>query len=105
MKFKIILVLTILFSIAIVAGSLYTKKLINYLLESPDGPLFVIMRSEPDWEKLLGIDFQREYKNRFILRKRDINERRPRAQSINPNAFTDDGYRRILNAINPELNK
>ncbi|MBO7477341.1 MAG: hypothetical protein J6U04_05350 [Salinivirgaceae bacterium] len=83
----------------------YTKKLINYLLESPDGPLFVVMRSEPDWGKLLGIDFQREYKNRFILRKRDINERRPRAQSINPNAFTDDGYRRILNAINPELNK
>ncbi len=83
----------------------YTKKLINFLLESPDGPLFVVMRSEPDWEKLLGIDFQREYKNRFILRKRDINGHRPRAQSINPNAFADDGYRRILYAINPKLKK
>ena len=31
MKFKIILVLAILFSIAIVAGSIYTKKLIDEL--------------------------------------------------------------------------
>ena len=59
------------------------------------------MRSEPDWEKLLGISFQEDkYKNRFILRKRDKNGHRPRLQYINQNAFADNGYERILQAVN-----
>ena len=79
----------------------YTKHLIQYLLNQPKGPLFVVMRSEPDWEKLLGISFQEDkYKNRFILRKRDKNGHRPRLQYINQNAFADNGYERILQAVN-----
>ena len=78
----------------------YIKQLIQYLLKRSDGPLFVVMRSEPDWEELLEIDFQNsKYKNRFILRKRDKNGHRPRMQYINPNAFADDGYKCIINAI------
>jgi hypothetical protein len=58
------------------------------------------MRSEPDWEELLGINFQNsKYKNRFILRKRDKNGHRPRMQYINSNAFADDGYNCIIKAL------
>jgi hypothetical protein len=79
----------------------YTKQLIHYLLEQPDGPLFVVMRSEPEWAKLLGIDFEdSKYKHRFILRKRDKQGHRPRSQFISENAFTDGGYQKIINKIN-----
>ena len=78
----------------------YTKQLMHYLLKQSNGPLFVVMRSEPDLEKLLGISFQgSEYKNRFILRKRDKNGHRPRLQDISQNAFADNGYKRIIPAI------
>lgn len=79
----------------------YTKQLIHYLLEQPDGPLFVVMRSEPEWGKLLGIDFDNSrYKNRFILRKRDKQGHRPRSQFINESAFVGKGYKKIINKIN-----
>lgn len=79
----------------------YTKNLIDYLLKQPKGPLFVVMRSEPDWGELLGIkDFQdAKYKDRFVIRKRDKNGNRPRLQYINQNAFEDNGYERIIQAI------
>lgn len=79
----------------------YTKQLILYLLEQPNAPLFVVMRSEPDWEELLGIRFhESQFKDRFVLRKRDKNGHRPRMQYINQNAFADNGYKRIIQAFN-----
>ena len=82
----------------------YTKKLIHHLLKRPDCPLFVVMRSEKMWAKLLGsdsnevFDFNKDKKH-FILRKRDINEHLPRGQYINENAFLDEGCQKIINAI------
>ncbi len=75
----------------------YTKKLIEYLLDKQGGPIFVVMRSESEWERLLGVSsFQNgKYKERFILRKLDKNGRHPRAQYINSNAFDGNGYERI----------
>lgn len=79
----------------------YTKQLIQYLLEQPNGPLFVVMRSEPEWEKLLGINFQNsKYKDRFILRQYNKNGHRPRAQYINSKAFANNGYRKLIHSIN-----
>lgn len=78
----------------------YTKQLIHYLLEKPNGPLFVVMRSEPDWENLLDINFQDpKYKDRFVLRNRDKNGHRPRMQYINQNAFANNGYKSIIQAF------
>ena len=56
--------------------------------------------NEPEWAKLLGIDFEgSKYKHRFILRKRDKQGHRPRSQYISESAFTDGGYQKIINKI------
>ena len=53
----------------------YSKQLILYMLEQPDCPQFVVMRSEKKWAKLLEIDFRDpKYKDKFILRKTDKND-------------------------------
>ena len=71
------------------------------MLRSFASSISVVMRSEPDWGELLGIkDFQDAmYKDRFVIRKRDKNGNRPRLQYINQNAFEDNGYERIIQAI------
>lgn len=82
----------------------YTKSLILHMLEQPDCPLFVVMRSEVQWAKLLfgskeGFKTS-SYKDHFILRKRNANDSRPRGQYINENAFDPGVYQTIVNAIN-----
>lgn len=82
----------------------YTKNLILQMLNQPDCPLFVVMRSEVQWAKLL-FGLKDGFKNspskdHFILRKRNANDSRPRGQYINENAFDDNIYNTIVNAIN-----
>ena len=80
----------------------YTKKLIDHLRNrsGSDKPLFVVMRSEKYWGKLLFNDeiYHFENNNDFIIRKRDGLGRPLRAQSINENAFInlEEDYNRII---------
>lgn len=83
----------------------YTKNLIKHLLErsESDKPLFVVMRSEKYWGKLLFDDEKYPFENNknFIIRKRDSKGRPLRAQSINENAFynLEIDYNRIKSKI------
>ena len=83
----------------------YSKQLILYMLEQPDCPQFVVMRSEEKWAELLGIDFRdSKYKDKFILRKTDKNDNPPRKQFISEKAFAQpDDYAKIVNAIKADL--
>ena len=83
----------------------YSKQLILYMLEQPDSPQFVVMRSEKKWAELLGIDFRdSKYKDKFILRKADKNKKPPRKQFISEKAFAQpDDYAKIVNAIKTDL--
>ena len=68
----------------------YTKQIIHYMLEQPNCPKFVVMRSEKQWAELLGIDFQdSKYRDKFILRKRDKNDKPLRRQFITEQAFAE----------------
>lgn len=80
----------------------YTRELILSMLEQPNCPIFVVMRSEKKWAELLGIDFKDpKYIDKFILRKRDKNNHLPRKQFITSKAFERENtdYNTIVTAI------
>lgn len=83
----------------------FTKTLVKELLSKEDKPLFVVLRSEPEWGEMFGIevsDKRNEFvENRnFIIRKRDKNGHRPRGQFINENAFYyADDFQRLVDKI------
>lgn len=83
----------------------YTKQIIHYMLEQPNCPKFVVMRSEKQWAELLGINFQdSKYRDKFILRKRDKNDKPLRRQFITEQAFAEkNDYATIANAIKTDL--
>ena len=86
----------------------YTRNLIKHLLKrsKSDKPLFVVMRSEKYWGKLLFDNENNNFENNkdFIFRKRDSKGRPLRAQSINGNAFLNLNvdYDRIKSKISLE---
>ena len=86
----------------------YTRNLIKHLLKrsKSDKPLFVVMRSEKYWRKLLFDNENNNFENNkdFIIRKRDSKGRPLRAQSINGNAFLNLNvdYDRIKSKISLE---
>lgn len=89
----------------ILESQMFTKKLIEYLAENKPNVIFVLSRSEKEWNSLIGGKLWDKLKadKRLVLRKKfkDKNnvERTIRTQGFGKDTFEVGGYDRIIETL------
>ena len=83
----------------------FTRLLVHYLAINKKDVLFVVSRSEREWRKLIGDEIWTllEQENRLVHRKQFTNKNGTaqtiRTQEFTKDAFTGNGFERIVNAL------
>ena len=73
----------------------FTKELINYILQTSENTIFVIMRAVKVWKKILGIDIEGD--KRFLIK-----ESKSMSQAISSKNLGENKFIEICKNLNPQ---